>query len=171
MWHGVSLHAFLVMLLAVQFLIPPVWVKHGLDCLQRCRLAATTGAHCPLMYGVHNAKQGEPLAQAKLGIMYADGLGVPPNMTEALKWYRTAAEQGEPQAQVNLGFIYAQGQGVPQDYTKALQWFRLAANQGHARAQVNLGFMYYRGDGIPQDYAAAKKWFLAAAAHAGASRT
>jgi hypothetical protein len=56
MWRGFSLHTFFVALLAAQFLIPPTWVKHGWDCLQRCRLAATTGAHCPLMEGAHSAK-------------------------------------------------------------------------------------------------------------------
>lgn len=51
-----SLHSLIVTLLAIQFLVPPAWVKHGLDCWQRCRLAAMTGVHCPLMYGAHHAK-------------------------------------------------------------------------------------------------------------------
>lgn len=56
MRRGFSFHSFFVTLLAVQFLVPPTWVQHGLDCLQRCRLAATTGAHCPLMEGAHQEK-------------------------------------------------------------------------------------------------------------------
>lgn len=56
MWRGFSSHSFFVTLLALQLLVPPTWVKHGLDCLQRCRLAATTGAHCPLMEGAHQEK-------------------------------------------------------------------------------------------------------------------
>lgn len=56
MWRRFPFHTFLVVLLALQFLIPPSWVKYGLDCLQRCRLAATTGSHCPLMYDVHQSK-------------------------------------------------------------------------------------------------------------------
>lgn len=46
----------MIVLLALQVLIPPAWVKHGLDCFQRCRLAAATGAHCPLMYGARTTK-------------------------------------------------------------------------------------------------------------------
>jgi len=56
MWRGFSFRTLFVVLLAVQVLIPPAWVKRGLDCALRCRLAATTGAHCPLMYGAHQTK-------------------------------------------------------------------------------------------------------------------
>jgi hypothetical protein len=56
MWRGGSFHALVVVLLALQFPLPPSWVKHGLECFQRCRLAAPTGAHCPLMYGARQSK-------------------------------------------------------------------------------------------------------------------
>jgi hypothetical protein len=56
MWRGCSLHTFFVALLATQLLVPLTWVQHGLDCFQRCRLAATTGAHCPVMYNAHTTK-------------------------------------------------------------------------------------------------------------------
>lgn len=49
MWCGVSFRSLFVVVLILQVVLPPVWVKYGLDCVQRCRLAATTGAHCPLM--------------------------------------------------------------------------------------------------------------------------
>ena len=55
MRRGRVFHTFFVVLLAVQVLLPPSWVKPGLDCMQRCRLAATTGAHCPLRYGAQHA--------------------------------------------------------------------------------------------------------------------
>ena len=37
------------------------------------------------------AEQGNALAQAFLGVMYADGDGVPRDGGEAVKWYRKAA--------------------------------------------------------------------------------
>ena len=40
------------------------------------------------------AKQGNAVAQLSLGMMYADGKGVPRNYKTALKWLRLAAEQG-----------------------------------------------------------------------------
>src|SRR5712692_8709765 len=78
------------------------------------------------------AAQGDAEAQFSLGIMYANGQGVPQDYAEALKWFRLAAAQGIAKAQNSLGSIYANGQGVPQDSAEALKWFRLAAAQGDA---------------------------------------
>src|SRR5262249_44746031 len=72
------------------------------------------------------ADQGMPRAQAILGVMYANGQGVPKSDTEAMKWYRIAADQGDAGAQTALGVIYANGQGVPKDSEKGLEWFRKA---------------------------------------------
>ena len=63
-------------------------------------------------------------------MMYADGLGLPKDEAEAVKWYRMAAEQGQANAQDNLGFAYAKGLGVPKDEAKAVKWCRMAAEQG-----------------------------------------
>ena len=40
--------------------------------------------------------------QFTLGMMYANGLGVPKDEVEALKWYRKAAAQGNVRAQREL---------------------------------------------------------------------
>ena len=80
------------------------------------------------------AEQGDASAQFNLGVMYADGEGVPQNYSEAVRWYRLAAEQGDASAQFNLGIMYANGEGVPQDYSEAMRWFQLAAEQGDASA-------------------------------------
>jgi uncharacterized protein len=88
------------------------------------------------------AEQGDAGAQHVLGLMYAEGLGVPQDDRTAVKWYRLAAEQGLAEAQTNLGVAYSQGRGVPQDHGTAVRWYRLAAEQGYANAQYNLGLMY-----------------------------
>ena len=41
------------------------------------------------------AEQGNASAQYNLGVMYANGRGVPQDYAEAMKWYRLAAEQGQ----------------------------------------------------------------------------
>lgn len=105
------------------------------------------------------ADQGNAEAQNKLGTMYANGLFVPKNDAEAIRWFRKAAGQGIPEAQLNLGFMYYNGQGVPQDYGEAVKWFRKAADQGYATAQNNLGALYYNGQGVAQDYILAHMWF------------
>ena len=109
------------------------------------------------------AQQGDTSAQFNLGVMYANGRGVPQDHREAVKWFRLAAEQGHALAQNNLGVMYEEGRGVPQDHREAVKWYRLAAEQGHARAQNNLGVMYEEGRGVPQDHREAVKWYRLAA--------
>lgn len=73
------------------------------------------------------AEQGYRLAQYTLGLMYAQGQGVPQDYNEAVKWFGRAAVQGVPQAQFELGMLYTRGLGVPQDYVLAHAWINLAA--------------------------------------------
>ena len=87
------------------------------------------------------AEQGNATAQFNLGVLYANGQGVPQDYQEALKWYRKASEQGDAGAQNNLGVMYDKGHGVLQDYAEARKWYRKAAEQGHAGARFNLGVM------------------------------
>lgn len=91
------------------------------------------------------AEKGNALAQYNLGMMHANGQGVPQDFHEAVKWYRLAAVQGNARAQTNLGAMYAIGRGVPQDFHEAEQWWRLAAAQGNADAQNNLSTLYSKG--------------------------
>ena len=80
------------------------------------------------------AEQGHPRAQYNLGVLYANGQGVPQDFTEAAKWFRKAAEQGYAPAQNNLGSLYDKGKGVPLDFAEAAKWYRKAAEQGDADA-------------------------------------
>ena len=100
---------------------------------------------------VERAEAGDANAQFVLGVRYDNGIGVPEDDTEAVKWYRLAADQGDADAQLNLGLMYDNGNGVPEDDTEAVKWYRLAADRGHAIAQFNLGVMYATGNGVPED--------------------
>jgi hypothetical protein len=85
------------------------------------------------------AEQGDASAQFMLGLMYADGHGVPRDYVKAVQWWQMAAEQGLANAQSALGFIYANGKcGVPKDEAKAVHWYQQAAQQGDAAAQSML---------------------------------
>ena len=44
-----------------------------------------------------------------LGVLYADGLGVPRDYALAAAWYRKAADAGDTIAMANLGSMYIQG--------------------------------------------------------------
>jgi TPR repeat protein len=110
------------------------------------------------------AELGYAAPQTNLGIMYAEGQGVPQDYKEAVKWYRLAATQGFAHAQNNLGRMYLRGFGVTQDYQEALKWIKLAVDQGLAVAQTNLGSMYLNGLGVTQNDQEALKWYRLAAA-------
>ena len=109
------------------------------------------------------AEEGDARAQYYLGIMYANGEGVPENNRQAAYWFRKSARQGNSQSQYRLGMMYANGEGVPEDDTQAVYWFRKSAKQGDARAQFNLGVMYEFGEGVPEDDRQAVNWYRQAA--------
>jgi len=110
------------------------------------------------------AEQGHAEAQNMLGILYREGLGVPKNSKEGIKWTKKAAEQGLASAQHKLGWIYAMGDGVEIDYQEAMKWYQKSAAQGDSDSQLNIGLMYVTGGyGIAQNYQEALKWFHKAA--------
>lgn len=76
------------------------------------------------------AEQGNAVAQAKLGVMYEEGKGVPQDYVQAVSWYRKAAEQGDAKGQSLLGFMYALGQGVPKNPVIAYALLNIAGAQG-----------------------------------------
>ncbi|WP_262967311.1 tetratricopeptide repeat protein [Methylobacter psychrophilus] len=81
------------------------------------------------------ADQGDATAQNSLGVMYANGEGVPRKDKQAAFWFRKAAEQGYAEAQLILGLMYNEGKGgLEKDYSQAAAWFRKAADQGEAMA-------------------------------------
>lgn len=109
------------------------------------------------------AETGNADGQFGMGLLYANGFGVPLDDMEALKWYRQAAEQNHANAQCNLGVMYANGWGVPQSDDEAFKWYILAAEQGVVEAQTAVAKMYLRGFGVTQDNVQAHKWFNIAA--------
>jgi TPR repeat protein len=109
------------------------------------------------------AEQGDVAAQLKMGSMYAAGMGVERDGTEALKWFHKAEEQGSVEAEFEIGAMYAEGRGVPVNFEKALKWYRSAAEQGYAPAQYKLGASYVKGEGVSTDYVTAYAWMSIAA--------
>lgn len=101
------------------------------------------------------ADQGVPAAQAALGQMYLQGLGVQQDYATAAKWLTPAATGGNAAAQAQLSTLYLLGLGVAKDEKQAAYWTKRAADHGVKHAQVELAAMYYKGVGVPQDLAQA----------------
>jgi len=84
------------------------------------------------------ALRGEAEAQWRLGLMLANGRGMPRDDAAAVLWYRKAAEQDNMQAQYLLAYMYESGRGVAQNDASAVLWYRKAALQGNAHAQYGV---------------------------------
>ncbi len=159
----------IAIVLSVICLTVPAWADHKVV-KEAYDLAVERGDYATAMRELRPlAEQGLAAAQFNLGLLYANGQGVPKDDAQARQWYEKAAAQGHADAQVNLGILLVYGRGVPQDYKMAVYWLRLSANQGNDLAQRKLGLMYERGDGVPQDYVQAYMWYNLGAAN-GAKR-
>src|SRR4029077_11444203 len=62
------------------------------------------------------------IADRNLELMFPNGIAVPPDPLEALRWCREAAEQGLAPAQATLALLYAKGLGCVIDYAAARGW-------------------------------------------------
>jgi TPR repeat protein len=95
-----------------------------------------------------------------IGWFHLLGQGVPKNVGEAIRWFRTAADMGDALGQSNLGSAFFTDNRNPPE---AVRWWILAAKQGQKDAMNNLGTAYALGRGVAKDVAEAKKWYLMAA--------
>lgn len=109
------------------------------------------------------AAQNLPAAQNNLGLLHAQGRGVPKDQKRATELWLAAAAQDYPWAQYNLGLAYFKGQGVETDRREAVAWFRRAADNGLPEAQFIMGQLRREGLGVERDTAQALAWYRMAA--------
>jgi TPR repeat protein len=109
------------------------------------------------------AEAGEPDALNALANAFANGAGVPQNLTEAVRLYELAAAKGHAPALFNLGMMSELGRGLPADLGAAFKRYLRAAELGFAPAQFNVGNMYANGLGVKADFFEAALWFRQAA--------
>jgi TPR repeat protein len=125
------------------------------------------------------AEGGHPIAQWRLGRMYADGDGVARDDLRAFEYFSRIANQhaedspSAPQAQIVANAFVALGRyyrdGIPNsrvksDRERAREMFHYAASYfGNADAQYNLARMYLDGTGTPRDPKYAARWLSQAA--------
>lgn len=125
------------------------------------------------------AASGHPIAQWKLGRMYADGDGVKQDDLRAFEYFReiadahadesprTARARFVSNAFVALGSYYLEGipkSPVKADPDRAREMFTYAASYfGDPDAQYHLGRMYLEGHGGVKDAKQAARWLQLAA--------
>jgi TPR repeat protein len=125
------------------------------------------------------AEGGHPIAQWRLGRMYADGDGVDRDDLRAFDYFSRIANQhaedspSAPQAQIVANAFVALGRyyrdGIPNtrvksDRERAREMFHYAASYfGNSDAQYNLARMYLDGVGAQRDPKYAARWLAQAA--------
>ncbi|MBY0531020.1 MAG: sel1 repeat family protein [Xanthobacteraceae bacterium] len=125
------------------------------------------------------AENGHPIAQWKLGRIYADGDGVKADPYKAFQYFSQVASKNAetspflPQARFVANAFVALGnyhlEGIPNtevrsDPRRAVQLFRYAATYfGDADAQYQLARLYLEGRGAQKDPRTAARWLYSAA--------
>ncbi len=109
------------------------------------------------------ARKGNPNAQYNVALLLSQGMGVPKDESEGVRWYAKASASGDLDAAVNLGLMYQEGRGVAQDEREAFRLFLKAAQGGNPLAENDLASAYLSGRGTRQDDANAVRWFTTAA--------
>lgn len=105
------------------------------------------------------ASEGNPAALFEIAARYSDGVGVKPDLGQAVKYYEIAASGGLAPAQYRLGSLYEKGQGVAKDLEAAKLWYSRAAERGNAKATHNLAVLYAEGINGEPEFAKAAEWF------------
>ena len=120
------------------------------------------------------AEQGHPIAQWKLGRMYAEGDGITRDDYKAFEYFSEIADAHaddsplEPSARfvssafVALGTYYKHGipdTNIKPNLSRARQIYSYAASYfGDADAQLKLARMFYEGEGGDRDMLQAARW-------------
>ncbi|KAI9275449.1 hypothetical protein BDA99DRAFT_495494 [Phascolomyces articulosus] len=102
-----------------------------------------------------SANGGYAPAQRALGLMYAQGIGIPKNDVKAHQLYQKAAAQGDIRAIGLLAEQNEHGRGCIMDLKNALQLYEKAASSGSVAAQLSLAELLQRIDHRAQAFS----WF------------
>lgn len=98
------------------------------------------------------SNEGNAVAAYYLGRMYAEGLGVDQDKTQAVRYFERADKGYNSDATVRLGLMAIKGDGIAQDADLGMQYLKKAAYAGNENALYELGNLYESGDGVEKNY-------------------
>lgn len=123
------------------------------------------------------AEKGHVAAAGCLGSRYYEGLGVPRDIDEGIRWLQKGSEGRDPLADGWLGHLYRFGSGVTRDVRKALELTTRSAENGNKESMLNVAAMLRQGIGAEADQDASDRWYTKAfnaykeeAEHRGSAR-
>lgn len=109
-------------------------------------------------------RQGHAHAAVNLGILHANGTGVPKDDSRAFSYFTKAAALGQREALYNKGVFLLEGRGVSRDLSGALVALEAAAAAGSVPAHIKLADLYYFGStGLEKNHGLALPHVKAAA--------
>ena len=89
-------------------------------------------------YWLPLAREGDPMANRNMGILFHKGLGVRKDIEEAELYYIIAADAGVTSAQLTLGLMYLKGDELPRDLKKAYKYLLAATDSGDETRNIIL---------------------------------
>jgi len=116
-----------------------------------------------LGYYMASAEKGYADAEYEIGMAYANGVGVMPDMGKSVSWLSKASEHGNASAQVALADALAEGAVGAPDWQAIAGWYRKAAMADDDLAQRRLARCYLEGRGVDKDATQAVFWLRKAA--------
>jgi uncharacterized protein len=108
------------------------------------------------------AQAGDPVAQASLARLYANGVGVAADPAQAFAWAQKGAEQANASAEQLVAAWLYRGEGAPADKAASFGWYKKAAEQGDPLAEARMAYLYLSGDDVARDVAEAQRWAVKA---------
>jgi TPR repeat protein len=108
---------------------------------------------------IPRCKTGDAGSCATLGVMYANGNGVPQDLKQGATLLKKACDLGDENGCANLGALYLDGAGVPANPQHAWQLLNGPCQKGISWACGRLGSMYETGYGVRRDLVAATQLY------------
>ncbi|MEP1443560.1 MAG: tetratricopeptide repeat protein [Hyphomicrobiales bacterium] len=109
------------------------------------------------------AETGDGAAQALIGELYRQGLGVKKDQKIAFSWFKLGADNNNREAAFQLGFMHLDGIGTEKNKEEAAKYFSIAAEQNHVLGLYNVGLMRLTGEVLKKDVKVAADNLLRAA--------
>jgi len=109
------------------------------------------------------AMRGDPEAQYRLALLFADPGDSHYKPETAVRWFRAAADQEHAGSALRLALACRRGEGILRNEPEATRWFHTAARLGHPEAQTMWGVMLLDGRAGSKEPAAAAAMFRMAA--------
>jgi TPR repeat protein len=106
------------------------WTRHYANAMS----AYEAGDYAAARTGFQKlADFGSPAAEAMLGHMYLNGMGVPKHEGVAAVWFFRASQKGYVNAQLTVASMFATGNGFRKNLKRAYFWYEVARLRGDAK--------------------------------------